>query len=163
MAEITNTTVLGQQLRAFTEAQLAEFAGYAKALGYVPIAEAVRHPSSHLFITVPLLEDANNNTVESIPFRVPYPVKCWAIDVGCKSAAGATATLDIQRKPVGGAFASVLDAPEDIKTGANAFQRVAPEVDSELWDFDDEVKAVVVGGGAGVVVGAMAVLLLQRR
>lgn len=165
MAAIQNATFFGQFLRAFSQDQFDTLAAYEKGLGYVPLRQAVQFPSSIFPVVFVLGADPNNNTVSSLPYKVPFPVKCWGVDFACASAAGSAATGDLQRDPTpqGGGFTSLFTAAKDIKTTAGAFTRYAPESGQELWAFGDEVKFVVIGTGAGAVVEARAVAWLQMR
>jgi hypothetical protein len=164
VSAIVNSHVFGQFTRALSAAQLETVAAYEKGLGYIPLRQALQFPCGIFPWVVTLGADPDNNTIESLPYKVPFPVKLWAVDMGCTSAAGSAATGDITRDatPAGGGFVSVFTAAKDIKTAPNVVGRYTPEAGQEVWAFGDEFKFVVIGTGAGAVVGARAVLWLQQ-
>lgn len=165
MAEVNNSQVIGNISCRITgwddptveDTQLHKLNRYDKALGSANHGRMHLRPSSFFVWSLYLFTVPNNNTVESMLVNAPYPLTIWAADVGCESAAGTAATLDIEVEGT-----SILDAPEDIKTGAGQGQRVAPEDGSEDLEYDDSINLSVVGTGAGAVVGSQAHLYCQR-
>jgi len=131
---------------------------YDKALGYAGHARLHEFPASFFVIPLMLHTAANNNTKVSLAVKAPWPLTIWAADLGCESAAGSAATADVLV-----AGATILDAPEDIKTGAGTGQRVAPETGKADVDYNATIALSVVGTGSGDVVGASAYLYCQRR
>lgn len=161
MAALNAAQFFGQFLRAPTAADLDTLRAYAKGLGYVPLPQYAQFPASIFPLVLVLPSDPNNTTVESLPVSMPFPARLWGADLGCLTAAGGTCTADIQRKVGAGAYATVFTAAKDIKTPAGAFTRYQPETTASDWAFGDLIKLVVVGGGAGAVVGSRATLWLQ--
>lgn len=162
MTAIVNTSFIGRHYRQFTAAVLETLRSYTKGLGYVPLHEQAKFPPSIFPLTIRLATDPNNTTVESIPVKIPFPLKVWAVDLACKTAAGSACTADVQRQVAGaGAYASILAAAVDVKTGANAVTRTAPETTGCDLDYTDEIKLVVIGTGVGAVTGATATLWCQ--
>ena len=160
MTAISNAEVFGDHRRALSDEQLATLRGYTRGLGSVPIDRVSQFPTGIFPWTIQLGSDPDNTTVDSLPYKIPFPVKCWGIDLGCLTAAGSAATGNILWNPGSGAV-SVFTAAKDIKTAAGAFTRYAPEEDFEVWEYNDTVTFRVIGTGAGAVVGARAVLWLQ--
>lgn len=158
MAEFDNAEYIGDHTRQFTQDQLDTLRGYSKGLGYVPLAAFVRNPPSLFPVELNPVAAPNDNSKDSLVWTAPFPVKVVAIDVGCGAAGGSAATADVQVNRAGAGYASVLDAAEDIKTGAGTLQRVAPEDGEEDVDYGDLIKAVFVGTGAGAVTAAKAIL-----
>lgn len=163
MTAIVSTMFFGAFTRAPTLDQLETLRAYSKGLGYVNIDSFFAFPASIFPIELTPGADANATTVTGLPRLIPFSVKCWGIDIGCVSAGGSAATLDVQRKPVGGSFATVFTAAKDIKTLVNVQTRYMPESGSELWEYNDQVEAIVVGTGSGAVVGARATCWVQMR
>lgn len=165
MAEVSNITVIGEITCRMTgwddptveDTQLHKLNRYDKALGSAGHGQLHLRPASFFVWSLYLFTQPNNDTKESMLVAAPFPLTIWAADVGCESAAGTAATLDIEVDGV-----SILDAPEDIKTGAGTGQRVAPEDGDEDVDYDSTINLSVVGTGAGAVVGAQAHLYAQR-
>ncbi len=143
---------------------LATMERYDSGMGKVGHARMHDQPAS--FICIPLFPTAvaNANAKESLPVLLPFGLKILAIDLGCLSAAGSAAVADIHAGVVGGAFATILDAPEDIKTGAGAFSRITPLTTAveQAYAAGKAVKLIVTGTGAGDVLGAAAYLWCQR-
>ncbi len=163
MAAINNAQFFGQFLRAPTSDQLDTLRAFAKGLGYTPQDQFAQFPACIMEMGLSLPADPNNNTVVSLPLAIPFPVKCWGIDLGCVTAASTTATADVLRKVGVAAYASVFTAPKDIKTTAGATTRYAPEIGSELWDFGDLIELSVVSGSAAAVTGARGRCWVQMR
>lgn len=164
MADIVNTPFIGRHYRKLTAAALETLRSYTKGLGYVPLHETLNFPPSIFPIEITLATEPNNTEVESIPVKIPFPVKVWAIDFACKTAAGTTLVLSIHRQVAGaGAFALIHTAVQDVKTGANAFQRVTPTEAGALLDYTDEIKLIATATGAGAVTGSKAILWCQLQ
>ena len=161
MADIVTTTFIGRHTRRLTDAALETLRQYTKGLGYVPLDEQLRFPASIFPIELDLATQPNDSVVEGIPVKIPFPIKVWAIDFACKTAGGTTLTLQIQRIVVGGAYALIHTAAQDVKTGANAYQRVTPTEAGALLDYTDEIKLIATAVGAGVVTGCKAILWCQ--
>jgi hypothetical protein len=163
MAAIENASFFGQFTRALNQDQLDTLRAYTKGLGYVPLDTVLQNPPSVFPLVMSLGSDPNNGTVSCMPYKVPFPVKCWGVDLGCLSAAGSAATGNILRDPLGGGSpVTIFTAAKDIKTAAGDFTRYAPLSGSELWDYSDEIIFTVIGTGSGAVVEARAVLWLQK-
>lgn len=112
-------------------------------------------------IFTPTPDGSNNN---SVAVDSPWPFTLLAADLGCESAAGATGTLDIQTdEALDGTFVSLLNAAEDVKTGAGTAHRVSPEVDQELVSYDTSIRLHAISGAGGTIVGAQAHLYCQRQ
>lgn len=165
MSEVVNTAVIGDHSARIEgwddltdrDKQYGKLRAYDKALGNAGHAALHRAPASFFIWSMFVFTDANNNSKDSVSAKAPYPLTIWAADVGCESAAGSAGAVDIL---VDGT--TILDAPEDVKTGAGVGQRVAPEADSEDVAFNSSIKIRQTGTGAGAMVGGQAHLYCQR-
>lgn len=161
MAEVNNAAIIGPRTvrpSGFSEdEQLWKLQQYDHALGDAGHAGMHYLPASFYVWFHAAFTPANDSTVNSLSVKAPWPLTIWAADVGCESAAGSAATVDIR---VGSG--SVLNAAEDVKTTAGTAARVAPEDGSEDVAYNSAVFIRVIGTGAGAVVGAQAHLYCQR-
>jgi hypothetical protein len=161
MAVIEYASVIGDRRNARTAEQLANLAAYDTGLGRSGLEVVAQYPcalyeSFHFVATA-----VNNNTVNSVQYPQPWPIKVWAMDVACESAAGSAATVDVRKDD--GTNASILSAAVDVKTAAGTAQRAYPESGGkELFNFGDKMTIRAIGTGAGAVVGAQAKVYVQH-
>jgi len=166
MAEVDNTQIIGDFACRITgwddptvaDTQLHKLNRYDNALGSAKHGALHLRPASFFVIDLYVLTTANANAKPSAKIAAPYPLTIWAADVGCESAAGGTGTIDLQVDA-----ASILDAAEDVKTGAGTCVRVAPEDGSEDVDYGSTIHIIqTAGGGAGDMIGGQAHIYAQR-
>lgn len=157
MAEIENAHIIGDFSVALTDAQVAKYTTMEGPNDLPEHAKFHSTPASFFAIDLYSITAANNNAVDTVEFDAPYPLTLWAADIGCESCAATTGTGDIL---VGGS--SVLDAAEDIKTGAGTCARVAPEDGSEDIAAGDAIIARFTAGSAAALTGGVAHLWVQR-
>lgn len=160
MAEIQNTAVIGNfSVRPTEEAegQLERLKRYDANVGYAGHNRLHQFPASFYQIDMYVVTTANNGTKRSGGFKAPWPFTIWAADVACESCAATTGTVDIKVDDE-----SVLDAPEDVKTGTTAPVRVAPEEDAQDVAYDSELYIEQTAGSAADMIGGQAHLYVQR-
>jgi len=159
MAEYNNSALIGSFSVKPTSTEKADLKRMDRA-----VMEGVRHSEMHdmpasfmiwsMAIHTPV---AASSTGNSLKVNAPWPLVILAADVGCESAAGASGTMDVYV-----AGASILDAPEDVKTTAGTAGRVAPEADSQGVPFGSEIFIQGASGGGGTLTGGQAHLYIQR-
>jgi hypothetical protein len=169
MAEIQNAHVIGphyvrptgaDSYAAGTEADTLK--RYDSALGHVHHDQKHIVPPSFFALNLFIVTSVGAaSSADSCRIAAPFPLRIWAADVGCEAAAGATGTVDIYTDD-GVTDASILDAPEDVKTGAGVSSRVAPEDGSEDVAYGTEIYIKGASGAAGALDGAQAHLYCQR-
>jgi hypothetical protein len=126
-------------------------------------ADMHARPASFYQIDLYILTTANNNAKDSCDISAPWPLRILAADVGCETCAADAGTLDILVDPDGGTtYASILDAAQDVKTGAGVGQRVAPEDGEEEIPYDAAMKIRQTATTAAAMVGGQAHLYVQR-
>lgn len=170
MAEFSNGAWIGNFNVAIDGwPTLATDSRYDRLKRYDPALGSARHhdmhatPASFYQIDLYVITTANNNTVNSCDFSAPWPFKILAADVGCETAASDAGTVNILIDPAGGtSYVTILDAAEDVKTGAGVGQRVAPEVDSEDVAYDASIRIAQVASTAANMIGGQAHLYVQR-
>lgn len=162
MAQIDNSTFIGNHLVKPTEEQIETMKRYDSALGNVQHAQHHNVPASAFAIPLVKVEPVPaSSNANSLRVKLPFPVKVWAIDVGCEAAGGATGTVDVFADD-GTTDASILDAAEDVKTTAGTSVRIAPEEGSEELAAGTEVYLKGASGAGGTLDGAQAVLWVER-
>lgn len=146
-----------------TDAQLAAIGNWDAGLGAIGMENLWRH-SFMFLLPLGIATAINNNTKSSLEFTAPFPFKVVACKAGVESAAGTTCTADLEKNPSGSpdTFATMAGAT-DVKTAAGEFVDVPILDGAEDVDGGDQLRLTVVGGGAGAVVGAAAVLVCFRR
>lgn len=163
MAALVNAPFIGAHYVAPSTAEIATLAQYDKALGSVGHDQKHKFPASSFPWFMALFTPANNNTKSSVVYKAPHPIRIWAVDAACESAAGSAATVDVHQDPAGGtSFDSILSSAIDVKTTAGTAVRAAPNDDECDQVYGTSLKLVVVGTGSGDVVGAQAALWCQR-
>lgn len=160
MAAIDYTPAIGNRRNARSSAQIDSIRDYDGGLGRNGLDVVAEWPcalyeSFHYVATA-----VNANTVNSVKYPQPWPVKVWAVDVACESAAGSAATVDVRKDD--GSDASILAAAQDVKTAAGTAQRAYPEEGQEEFAFGDKMYIRAVGTGAGAVVGSQAKVYVQH-
>jgi len=162
MAEVDNSAVIGNFSARPTDdgddSQIDRLRRYDPSLGSSLHHEMHRRPASFFVWSLYVLTTANNNAKESAKVAAPWPLTIWAADVGCETCAATTGTVDIEVEG-----SSILDAAEDVKTGAGTCARVAPEADSEDVEYDETINIVQTAGSAADMVGGQAHLYCQRK
>src|SRR5574343_368497 len=116
MSQLNNSSVVGPHAVAPSAADLVILRNYDMALGSPPRSQYAQFPASFYEMFFMIATDPNNTTKDSLIRKAPWPLKIWAADLGCESAAGSAATADIMTgtsSPV-----SIFDAASDIKTTA---------------------------------------------
>lgn len=166
MAEVDNSRVVGAfEVRPSGYAedeQLWTLQQYDKALGTAGHDRMHYRPASFFVIDLAIFTAVpDGGSGNSCRIAAPFPLTIWAIDLGCESAGGATGVLDVFADD-GTSDVSILDAAEDVKTGAGTSQRVAPEDGSEDIAYGTELYLVGTSGAGGTIVGAQAHLYCQR-
>lgn len=171
MAEVTNTEIIGAHEVRITgwddlsveDTQYHKLKRYDSALGAAGHHWMHLRPASFYQMDLYIITAvAISSTGDSCRLTAPWPLTIWAADVGTETAAGATGTVDIYTDDTV-TDASILDAPEDVKTAAGVGQRVAPEDGSEEVDFGTEIYIQGASGAGGTLVGGQAHLYCQRR
>lgn len=163
MAAFDASPWLGERTVRPTEAELQQIANRDTGLHGVGLDRFLRHLG--LFVLpFSISTDPNNNTKNSLEFTAKFPFKVVGIHVGCESAAGSAATGDIQKNPTGSpdTFATMSTGAVDIKTAAGDFVDLPVLSGSEDIAYGDQLRFVVVGTGAGAVVGCRALLTCIR-
>jgi len=170
MAEVTNTQFIGSHTVRMTgwddpsdqDTQFGRLKRYDTALGSARHQELHKYPASFFVLNLYILTAVGaSSTGDSCRMTAPWPFTIWAADVGCESAAGATGTMDVYTDD-GSSDATLLDAPEDVKTAAGAGRRVAPEDGSEEVAYGTEVYIQGASGSGGTLVGGQAHIYCQR-
>jgi len=163
MTALVNAPFFGAHYVAPTAVQLAALQQYDTALGNVGHDQKHKFPASSFPWKHELFTAANNNTKSTVVYKAPHPMRVWGVDAACESAAGTAATVDVHVDPAGGtSFGSILAAAIDVKTTAGTAVRAAPNDDECDLLYGAAVKLVVIGTGAGDVIGAQAQLWCQR-
>lgn len=162
MAEVVNTHIIGD-LTARVDRDTDRDSPYGKLAARDTANENAGHAEMHafpasffvwsLYILTTVGASASG---DSVKVKAPRPLTIWAADVGCESAGGATGTVDVKV-----ANTSILDAAQDVKTGAGTVSRVAPEDGSEDVDYNATIHITGASGGGGSLVGAQAHLYVQ--
>lgn len=168
MAEVNNAQIIGDFTCRVSRDSDGDSA-YGKLQRYDSAMENPGHAEMHAFPASFFVIDLYIITTvgagasgSSCRMKAPRPLTIWAADVGCESAAGATGTIDLKTDD-GTTDASILNAPEDVKTAAGTCSRVAPEDGSEDVAFDTEIYITGASGGGGTLVGGQAHLYCQLQ
>lgn len=160
MAQIDNSAVIGPHEVAPSAADLAILRQYDRAThGGAPQSLYHQYPAGFYEMELRVITPANAGTKNGISRKAPWPLKIWAADLGCETAAGSAATLDVL---TGSSPTSIFDAAVDVKTTAGTAVRDVPETTKAEVDYDTPMFARCIGTGAGDVVGAAAVLYVQH-
>ena len=165
-AEVDNSAIIGD-FSSRVEASSDEGSAYGKLARYDRAQEGAGHAEMHrmpagVFAIVLTIETAvpAASSGSCARFKAPRPLTIWAAELSCESAAGATGTVDLLVDD-GVTDASILDAAEDVKTGAGVSSRVAPEAGSQDVAFDSEIYITGASGAGGTLVGGRAILWVQ--
>lgn len=156
--ELNNDAVIGDFTTRPTVAQLAIIADYDKGLGSPGMDTFIRQPAGLFAIDLYVITTANNTGKSSAKVHAPFPLQIWGIEAGCESCAATTGTLDVQVNDV-----TILDAAEDVKTGAPLCKSIAPESDKSLVGYNSTMKAIQTAGSAADMIGGQAHLWCQRQ
>lgn len=160
MAEISKPSWLYPKV-ALSDAEIADINRYDYALGGPDRSRAMQIPSSTFILDLTPVVVANAST-EVKAFKAPFDFEIGEISVGCEAAAGTAATADVKKGATAAAALTILNAPEDIKTGVPEPSIVRPEVDKNVVLAGQILVGVIVGTGAGAVDGASILLTCKR-
>jgi hypothetical protein len=162
MAVFDAGAYLGAHFVRPTEDQLTKIANYDSAFGAIGLATLWRGTG---FFVLPLLSigGPNNNTYQGAGYVARVPFKVVGVDCAYESTAGASLTLDLLKKPSGGAYASMLEAP--VNVFATAKVGVAGSVTNGKEDIEvgDSLQLQGVGGAGGAAIGCQALVYCYRR
>lgn len=167
MAEVNNSQVIGNftarvDADADGDSPYGKLARYDKAMESPGHAEMHRIPASIFVWSLYVLTTAGaGETKSGCRVKAFRPLTIWAMDVGCETAGGSAGTVDVFSDD-GTTDASILDAPEDVKTTAGTGVRVAPEAAKADIAYGTElyVKQISTGGN---MVGGQAHLYVQLQ
>lgn len=166
MAEVTNSHVVGNHTSR-VERDTDRDSPYGKLAARDTATESAGHHEMHAFPACLfvwslyiLTTVGSSSSGSSCRVKPPRPLTIWAADLGCESAGGATGTVDLKTDD-GTTDASILNAAEDVKTGAGVSARVAPEDGSEDVAYGTEIYIVGASGSGGSLIGAQAHLYCQ--
>jgi hypothetical protein len=163
MADIDNSSFIGNHSVAPSAAQVETMRRYDSALGNVGTAKAAEAAGAiiialGIFIPVPA-----STTKSSVRYKAPFPLDILAVEVGCEAAGGATGTVDVFTDDTV-TDASILSAAQDVKTAAGTSTRRKPTTTSVYQlDEGDEVYIKGASGAGGTLDGAQALLYCKRR
>lgn len=153
---------LGPHFVRPTDAQLLAIENYDAAFGAIGLATLWRG-TGFFVMSLSCVGGPNNNTYDGCAFGAPVPLKVVGADFAFESTAGATLTLDLLKKPVGGAFASMLEAP--VNPFASPKVPFAGQITNGKEDFEvgDQMQLRGVGGAGGAAIGCQARIYCFRR
>lgn len=160
MAEIDKPVWLYPKV-ALSEQEIADINRYDYALGGPDRSRAMLIPSSTFLLDLTPAVVANDST-EVKAFVAPFDFEIGEISVGCEAAAGSAATADVKVGATAAAATSILNAAEDIATGAPEPTTVRPEEDESIVTAGQIVVGEIVGTGAGAVDGASIIATCKR-
>lgn len=107
----------------------------------------------------------DGSTADSYEWAPPYPIELVKVQAACLTAAGATGTAKLQKKPSGGAYADVTDAAVNIKTGTVVFASgaIVDTAGADLVAVGDTLKAVFTSGAGGTLTGGKCIVFFRRQ
>lgn len=162
-----NTALYGfgaSQASAPTAEDIATFRQMVPALNLPGIDLILRTPVES--VDLEAVADASaSSTSDTTVWSPKYPIKIINAEFVCNTAAGATGTADLQTKPSGGSFGSILSAVVDVKTGAGTWQPgvVVDTDDEHLVETTGQIKAVFSSGSGGALAGGKVRVYFVRQ
>lgn len=162
-----NTAAFGfgaNQATAPTPEDIATFRQMVPALNLPGIDVLLRAPLEKIELNA-LGSASAGSTADTETWSPPFPIQIVSAQGVCVSAAGATGTFDLQVKPSGGSFATVLAAAVDVKTGAGVFQTgtVIDTDDANLVETTGQIKGVFASGSGGALASGRVIVWYVRQ
>lgn len=163
MAEESYTDIVTPAKRFPSSSILSDIEDVSRALGMdKSVKEAAKQ---FIFLTLKPPTNPNASTVDSHPFKVPFPCRLVYADMNVRNENGAAATGDLMVNRAAGGYTSQLNAAEALT--ADTVSRVAPETTAVSSSTgggllkDDLLIFRVIGSGSGEIVGAEVNVCLQ--
>lgn len=158
MAERSYTDIVNPSTKVPSSSDQSALNNLGQALGAgVNFKDSAR--GNPFFVPLKPPTNPNASTVDSHPWKVPFPCRLVIADMNVRNENGAAATGDILVNRASAGYVSQLDAAEALT--ADTPVRVAPETTgiSVSLQKDDLVIFRVIGAGAGEIIGAEALFL----
>lgn len=162
MAEIDKPVWLYPKV-ALSDEEIADVNRYDYALGGPDRSRGFQIPASTFTLVFQPSAQPNNSTERSAVFQAPFDFEIGEISLSCASGAGASGTADVKAGDTVAGASSILDAAEDILTGAPEPAVVRPEADSEVVEAGQVLFVEWISGDANALVGCGAVVTCKRR
>ena len=128
--------------------------------------QMIEHPAPVEHITLEAVADASaGSTSDSYEWSPPYPIELLKVQAACATAAGATGTAILQRKPSGDSYATITDAAIDVKTTAGKFVTgdIVDTTGLDLVGTEDTIKGVFASGSGGALAGGKVIVYYRRQ
>lgn len=163
MTAFDATQWVGSKTVRITDAQVAQMDRYDSGLGAIGVS-ALWRSAGMFMLPFTLAAAVNNATVVGLAQVARIPFKLVHLDVGCESAAGSTATLDLHKAVAATptSFATMLEAAVDVQTAAGTMQAASVTDTKEDIAVGDHLRIVGIGGGSGAVVGSSGLAICYR-
>lgn len=161
MAQISKPSWLAASV-ALTAAQLATVRRFDPAIGEVPRSQAYDWPASTIVLALVPSAEPNNSTEKSGSYIAPFDFQIGEIAIGAQTAGATTLTGDILVGDTVASAATILDAPQDLKTGVPEPSVIRPEVDSDTVSAGQAIYAQFIAGSAVACAGCAAYVTLKR-
>lgn len=150
--------------QGLTATERATLQNHETALGRPGIDRALAAAPTFILDLSPNKQVASGGTATSLPFTAPFPFRILQIQAGGTVYGGSlsAATCDVQRKPAGGSYATVLDAAIDIEDGGAGVEVVDYTEDDEMDIAKGTQLKAIFSATGDTVDGATCRLVCKR-
>lgn len=148
------------------ESDISRLAEVQAGMRAFRLDEMIKFPAPVEHIVLEATADASaGSTSDSYEWSPPYPIELLKFQGACISAAGATGTAKLQRKPSGGSYADVSNAAVDVKTTAGKFVTgdIVDTAGLDLVGTADTIKGVFTSGSGGALAGGKIIVYYRRQ